>query len=128
MLKDLTQRERKTVVSYELAFDYDENGGARFPCDAEGVVMIERLHPEAVENLARCKAHPEKFVRYNEVVAVRRTFVEPARGTCDCGETVILENQYYGACQCTSCGRWYNLFGESILPPDQWGDDLYEYD
>lgn len=123
MLTDLTQRERKTIVSFELVFDDGHNNGFGFPCDFDGTVKEESLHPEGRKNLAWCKAHPEKFVRYNEVVTIRREYTEPAHGTCVCGEKVILEDQYYGACQCPNCGRWYNLFGQSLLPPEEWEND-----
>lgn len=121
MLNDLTERKLKTVVSYSLCFDDGRNNGYAFPCDADGNVS-EEIQPDAVKNLEYCLAHPEKFVRSNEVVQYKRICVEPAYGTCSCGETVILENQYCGACECPGCGQWYNLFGEEILPPDQWQD------
>ncbi len=123
MLKDLTQRERKTIVSFELRFYYDRNGGFGFPCNADGIVNKENLMEAAKKKLEWCKAHPEKFAQFNEVVAIRQTVIEPAHGTCVCGEVVILEDRYYGACQCPQCGRWYNLFGEELLPPDQWGNE-----
>lgn len=126
MLKDLTQREWKTFVRFELVFDDGHNNGFGFPCDANGVVKEEELQQAAIENLAWCKAHPEKFARFDEVVTIRQEYMEPARGTCVCGATVILEDQYYGACQCPNCERWYNLFGQSLLPPDQWENDPSE--
>lgn len=126
MLKNMTSRERKTIVRFELVFDDGHNCGFGFPCDESGNLM--NLNDDAKKNLEWCKAHPEKFVRVNEVVTIRQTYTEPAHGTCICGATVILENQYYGACQCPECGRWYNLFGQSLLSPDQWVDDPSEVD
>lgn len=126
MLKNMTSRERKTIIRFELVFDDGHNNGFGFPCDERGNPM--NLQDAGKKNLEWCKAHPEKFVRANEVVTIRQSYTEPAHGTCICGATVILENQYYGACQCPECGRWYNLFGESLLPPDQWGDDPREVD
>lgn len=121
MLKNMTPREQKTFVFFRLCFDYDDNGGYGFPCDEYGNLL--NLTDEAKKNLEWCKAHPEKFVRFNEVVAIRQTYTEPARGTCVCGATVILEDQYYGACKCPNCDRWYNLFGQSLLPPECWEKD-----
>ncbi len=118
MLKNMTSREQKTFVRYELVFDDGHNNGFAFPCNESGVV--EKLHEAGKKNLEWCKAHPEEFVRANEVVTIRQNYTEPAHGTCDCGATVVLENQYCGACQCPQCGHWYNLFGESILPPERW--------
>lgn len=45
---------------------------------------------------------------------------------CECGEVVELCDQYMAACQCPSCGAWYNLFGQALVSPDEWdmdGDD-----
>lgn len=126
MLKNMIPRKRKTIIRFELVFDDGHNSGFGFPCDEDG--NLENLHECAKKNLEWCKAHPEEFVRYNEVVAFRQSYTEPARGTCVCGATVILEDQYYGACQCPNCERWYNLFGQSLLPPDQWHNDPSEED
>ena len=124
MLKNMTARERKTLISFSLVFDDGHNNGFGFPCDKEG--NVKNIHPEAAENLAWCKEHPEVFVRFNEVITIRQTYTEPAHGICKCGEVVILENQYHGACECPKCGQWYNLFGQSLLPPDMWEDELEE--
>lgn len=69
MLKNMTPRERKTIVFLRLCFDYDDNGGYAFPCDEYGNPL--NLSDEAKKSLEWCKAHPEKFVRFNEVVAIR---------------------------------------------------------
>ena len=122
MLKNMKKPEHKIEIRYELCFDDGHNNGFGFPCDVNGNVS-EKLNPAAAENLEWCKAHPEKFVRFNEVIAHKINYVEPARGICACGETVVLENQYYGSCQCNRCKRWYNLYGQHILPPDQWETD-----
>ena len=38
-------------------------------------------------------------------------------------ETVYLYDRYRAACQCPKCGRWYNLFGQELLPPEMWEED-----
>ena len=124
MLKNITNREPKTFTEYHLVYDDQKGNGCWFPCDKDG--NLEGMTEAALKNLENCKAHPEKFARSGEVVATERTYIEPAHGTCDCGKEVVLENQYYGSCQCPKCGRWYNLFAQEILPPDKWGDDLEE--
>ena len=52
---------------------------------------------------------------------------EPDRGICVCGAEVYLDrdNSYLAAVQCPKCGKWYNLFGQELLPPDEWD---YGYD
>ena len=119
MLKDLTERKYKYDVEYVLCFDDGRADGFAFPCDKDGNVL-DGLEPAAQETLRYCLAHPEKFARFNQVVSRVWRSIEPARGTCSCGETVVLDNPYIGACQCEKCGQWYNLFGEELLPPEQW--------
>ena len=120
MLRELVRAHHTTIVEYELCFDDGHNNGFGFPCDKNGTVNIQ---PEAAANLAWCMEHPGKFVRFNEVVRYEREYLEPGRGRCSCGTEVELFDQYYGACQCPNCGRWYNLFGQELLPPDQWECD-----
>lgn len=118
MLHNIQPRERKTVVEYQIAFDDGYHNGFGFPCDAEGNLLPD-LHECAVKNYKECMEHPEKFARWNEVITMRRSFTENAHGTCECGREVMLYDQYYGACEC-ECGRWYNLFGQELLPPGEW--------
>jgi len=118
MLRNYVPVEFRTVIEHYLVFDDGCGNGSWFPCNASGSVVD--LPHEAVANLANCMEHPEKFVRWNEVVTERRKYEEPAHGTCICGHEVELYDQYYGACQCKNCLRWYNLFGQSLRPPEQW--------
>lgn len=124
MLRNYVPRERKIVVEYELAFDDGHNNGFGFPCDANG--KVGNISSEAAANLAWALEHPEKFVRFNEVVTYKRTYMEPAHGTCICGAEVALWDEYYGACQCPKCDRWYNLFGQELLDPKFWEKDPSE--
>lgn len=124
MLKDIVRGERVTQIDYYLEFFYDDNGGYAFPCDEDG--NVTGLSQTAIDNLAWCRSHPEKFIRAGVITPREYSWREPDRGTCVCGRTVYLENQYMGACQC-ECGRWYNLFGQSLLPPAQWGEPDYDY-
>ena len=121
MLTSIVRGAHITETRYELVFDDGHGNGAGFPCDASGNII--NLRPEAVANLAWCMEHPEKFKRAGEVVEYHRTYKEEDYGICDCGETVYLGNQYMGACQCPKCGKWYNLFGQSLLPPEAWEED-----
>lgn len=124
MLRDIVRGERVTEITYELTFDRGDGGGFCFPCDEAG--NVGELSQAAMENLKWCQQHPQVFTRAGVITPIRRTWREPDRGTCVCGRTVYLENQYMGACEC-ECGRWYNLFGQSLLPPDQWNDTEYDY-
>lgn len=122
MLKNLVRGEYKSRTYYELTYFYDDNGGYAFPCDAEGNVFPLK-YPEAAENLEWCRQHPEQFSVAGEVVRHVSNWKEPDSGDCACGQHIELVNQYCGACQCPKCGKWYNVFGQELLPPDQWEID-----
>lgn len=122
MLKNIIRGERKTKVYYRLEFKVDDNGGFSFPCDKDGLVIPGSKAVE--ESLVYCLAHPEEFKVYNHVVRYVTHWREPDKGTCVCGNIVELRDDYYGAFECQKCGRWYNVFGDELLPPDQWDEDL----
>ena len=119
MLKDIMESTYETEEWYELVFDDGHNNGFGFPANEAGDVLLE-LNKAALENYRYCMDHPEKFKRWNEVVKYSRRYRVPAKGTCSCGQEVVLINEYMGACECPNCGKWYNLFGQELLPPDQW--------
>lgn len=125
MLKDIKRGELVEEISYGLQFMEDEFGGYEFPCDSEGNLLPD-INEAARKNYELCMQHPEKYIVYNEVHKRKTTYREPTTGLCSCGERVELWNQYYGACECPKCGKWYNLFGQELLPPDQWEEDPSE--
>lgn len=121
MLKNYRPQRAKTESFYELVFDDGHNNGFGFPCDRSGRVS-EDLGQDAKDNIRYCLEHPEKFIRWNEVIRFENRYIEPARGTCSCGREVELWDQYYGSCQC-DCGKWYNLFGQELVAPEYWETD-----
>lgn len=121
MLRDYQRAEYKTIVEYSLDFTDEYGDGFSFPCDAAGE-LLPGLTQCARENYAHCLAHKDDFV-VNGFVAHKRRIKENASGTCICGNHVELWNEYNGACECEQCGRWYNLFGQELLPPELWEDD-----
>ena len=125
MLKNYVPKEVKYETRRNLIFYYDDESGFAFPCDAAGNVLPFE-YEEARKNLVYCMAHREEFSRWNEVETYKVRADEPAHGTCSCGTEVELYDQYYGACQCPKCGQWYNLFGQSLVPPEQWETDPSE--
>lgn len=127
MIKNFTRSERKLHVFHELCFDDGNGNGFGFPCDESGNVFPLEFDA-AKKNLESCMAHPEKFTRWKEVVTYKNWYTEPAHGRCHCGEEVFLIDRYFGACDCPKCGQWYNLFGEELLPPSMWGEDMYAED
>lgn len=126
MIKSFVPAEVKTIVEFHIVFDNGEGtAGFWFPCDPSGKIS-EEMPEEAKANYEYCMAHPEEYSRWNEIERMEREYREPGHGTCICGTEVEMYNQYYGACQCPKCGRWYNLFGQSLVPPEQWEHDPSE--
>lgn len=122
MLTNVTESTWEESTWHELVFDDGHNNGFGFPCDENGTVPDD-LNDAAKDNLAWCRLNPKKFVRFSKVVKHKQRYRKPAQGRCKCGEIVILQNEYMGACQCQKCGQWYNLFGQELLDPDKWGWD-----
>jgi hypothetical protein len=122
MLQNIVRPEWVEKVDYEVAFDDGRNNGFGFPCDESGKILPDLPNPAAYENYKWCLEHPERFSRFNKVIRRVSHYKEPAHGTCNCGEEVALINEYLGACQCPKCGQWYNLFGQELLPPEEWED------
>lgn len=121
MIHNYVPPEWRKTKDYEIAFDDGRGNGFAFPCDKEGK-LLDDVTPQAASNYHRCLQHPEMFTRFNKVIETERSYKENAHGTCDCGESVELYNQYMGTCQCPRCGQWYNLFGQKLLPPEEWDD------
>lgn len=126
MLKNYVPSKWCKITEYQLVFDDRRHNGFGFPCDANGkLLQSEKENPESYKNLRWCLEHPNEFERFNEVVKYTRNVKDDAHGTCHCGNEVYLYNQYHGACQCPECGQWYNLFGEELLPPEEWIEEEY---
>ena len=126
MIRDYAPAHLEICTEHFIVFDDESGNGYWFPCN-QGGVFPEPLNPCAQENYDYCMENPQLFVRHGEVVKEERLFTVPACGRCSCGNTVELVNQYCGAAQCDNCGRWYNLFGENILPPDEWHESCGDY-
>lgn len=129
MLKIVKEKTSTIKSYYELEFLLieDKTGGLSFPCDENG--NVKELNPGAQENYEYALANPDKYTKPR---VIKRTYkdIEPAEGLCSCGERILIENQYCGAFECPNCNQWYNLFGQELLPPDQWnrcGELDYDY-
>ena len=125
MLKNIVRGEWETETWYELCFYYDEDksSGFVFPCRMDGTLIEEDMTEDGMRNYEFCMKNPENFAVPNEFERHTRRWRNPDRGQCKCGAEVVLHDQYRGACGCPECGRWYNLYGQELLPPDQWEDD-----
>ena len=126
MIQDYNPAHPEIHIEYFVVFDDGRGNGFWFPCNQDGT-FPEPLNPCAQVNYNYCMENPHLFVRHGEVVKEEHLSAVPARGRCLCGNTVELVNQYCGAAQCDNCGRWYNLFGEELLPPDEWNEKCDDY-
>lgn len=116
---------------YELTFNdaLFHGCGYAFSCDNQGHILWDKVSDpdETKRSLAYCKAHPEKWTprtRGGLVVQITRRV---RYGVCQqCGRRVYLGGSgwsaYLGLAEC-ECGRWYNVFGQAIKPPEDWGED-----
>lgn len=122
MLSNIQNSEYESETSYERVFDDGTGNGFWFPCFEDGKLKPD-MSNDAMTNFNWCMENPDLFVRFNKIVSTTRRFRVPAHGRCSCGNEVYLQDEYYGACQCEKCGKWYSLSGQELLPPDQWGWD-----
>ena len=119
--KIIRPRERKTDVSYNRFFqrigDYEGNGYA-FHCDKDGNLV--NASEVAMQNFENCLADPEHYEDCG-VVENKHTYMENALAECSkCSTTFELFDQYLGACECPTCGQWYNLSGQELNPVNTW--------
>lgn len=119
--------ERHTVEDVYFTFDYEYGNGSgfTFPCDSTGKVLTSELTDAALENLHYCEQNLDKFSDAGLVKHVRR-YTLPAKGKCKCGNIVELVDEYLGACECEKCGQWYNIFGQALVNPEYWEEDVEE--
>lgn len=122
MLKIIKERELKEETYYTYDFNRNNGGGFTFPCDENGQVKLNECNKE---NYEFCLKHRKDFA-WAGIIKHKVSYWEPAIGQCSCGEKLLIEAQYMGAFQCPKCKQWYNLFGQELLPPDQWEED-YDY-
>ena len=124
MIKIIKERTRETVTEYDIEFNYedDPNSGFSFPANRDGTVALDRMYPEGIENYKRCCERTDLIGP--EFTTRTYSYTEPAVGKCICGREVVLSSEYYGAVSC-ECGKWYNLFGQELLDPKYWEEDLY---
>ena len=110
---------------YMLAFEDARFPGCgySFPCDKDGHILwgVCTDTDATRKSLAFCKAHPDRWTSDSRDGRVE-TIVEQYRyGLCPyCGHKVyVYRPNYMGVFAC-ECGRWYNVFGQEVLPPDEW--------
>ena len=121
-MKIIKERTPITVTEYYIEFFYmdDPDAGFCFPANKDGTPAFDKMCADA-------KANYESCLTVNRLTAAEftdntHTYTEPAIGKCCCGAEVVLDADYMGAVQC-ECGRWYNLFGQSLRDPKYWEEE-----
>lgn len=126
MLKIIKERTPVTTTEYFIEFKYkdDPESGFSFPALAIGSVDYNKMCYDAVTNYHKCltdsRLYGPEFKKYTN------TYIDPGVGRCSCGRQVILDCDYAGAVRC-ECGKWYNLFGQSLIDPKYWYKDEDDY-
>lgn len=122
MLKIIKERTPETIKEYYIEFKYkdDPEAGFCFPAEPTGAPDFAHMEPEAIANYKACLT--DNRLTEGELEAHIWTYIHPAIGECSCGREVVLECDHAGAIQC-ECGRWYNLFGQSLIDPKYWEED-----
>lgn len=109
---------RTTVEIKARLFKLREDGNYGFQFDvADGLPVF--VVEAAKRNFEYCLNHPEEY-EDKGIVTLKISGWQDARAICECGKEIFLHNAYHGACQCEHCGRWHNLFGQELLPPELW--------
>ncbi len=111
-------------IEYRHEFAVDGEVCLSFPVE-NGKVII--TNPYAQQNYDAAISNP----KYQDC-GIRKIVHEWTETwlKCRCGQDIQLFDQYLGASECPHCGQWHNLFGQELLPPDQWGDlgdDEWDY-
>ena len=131
MIKIIKERTPVTVKEYYLNFWYkdDPDAGFCFPATRQEEPDFSCMGPEMKANYFACLK--DERLSEAEFEVCEYTHMEPAVGLCICGREVVLEGSFEGATRC-ECGRWYNVFGQSLLDPKYWyerdGEDDYYSD
>jgi len=118
--------ERKAVTDREKRIEFDlrghEGAGATFAADDSWNVVFDPRYEEAQRNTYEyCASHPNEYDGPFRRV-IEHTRVEDAVAECECGKRIELWDQYLGASECPCCGRWHNLFGQTLVDPKYWED------
>lgn len=122
MLKNIVRPAEEVIVEYYLVFSAvkADTPSYSFPCDEKGNILSEQMNEGLMKSYEWCISHKELFSLGNKIRKHEIHHRPTAYGICSCGETVELINEYMGACECQKCGKWYNMFGNELLPPSMW--------
>jgi hypothetical protein len=120
MTKLIRISERKKEETYSIVYKYKNSPGSSFSfgCNKDGVLLP--MTAPAFVSLEYVKTHPDLFYEPIKEIYVHR-WTEPAMIECNCGEYLTLDDPMTNVCK---CGQYYNGYGQQLVPPSQWGEDV----
>jgi hypothetical protein len=115
MSKIIKQSWTEHIAEFEHCFSWknDPHAGFGFPCDEQGNIDKNSLHPSALENLNMCLNSDEIIDK--GIVDYSRDFRHKPILKCDCGVEFGLYGDSMGECGCPKCDRVYNIFGQKLV-------------
>lgn len=121
--KIISERHRVTERHNVIQFDHkDGDGGYSFSADENGNVKFDpEYEAEQKKSYEFVTKSPDYFGPFHRTE--KHTYTENAKAICECGGEIELWNQYHGTCECEHCGRWHNLFGQTLVNPEFWENE-----
>lgn len=126
MVKIISKRKSVLRKRYDLEFGnvHDaERPCYAFVCNQKGEIESFACE-EAKKNYHKVMELAKEDDYYKpHIVEYKYHWIENAKAICECGNTIELWDQYQGASRCEYCGRWHNLFGQTLIDPEYWEEE-----
>ena len=126
-MKIISKRERITVTSYSLSYDWPEEPGSGlgFDCDEHGNVDESNLQPAGLDNLrqARTGVVDGRPIGAGVVKKYVHSYWEYAVGLCNNCQREVELRGFTNTCE---CGADYNGSGQQLADRSQWGSETGE--
>ena len=124
IVKILSERKRCKQIEYERSFSIigGENNGCivGFPCDKNGTLIHNESYDCWIEYYNDCVAQSNKY-KYIGVRENSYCYREPTHALCSCGAEILLQGDTY-----CDCGQLYNQFGQQLIDPNEWEENMEE--
>lgn len=116
--KIISERRRVEIKEKRIDFDLASDRNSGFTFDADDNFNPIFSNEVQKKNYDECLGNPDYI---GPIKHIQRThYIENAKAICECGKEIELWDQYQGACECDYCGRWHNLYGQTLLSPEHW--------
>jgi len=124
-IKIISHGRRVEDIEYYIFYEWAEElgSGFMFPCNQDGDINFNGMEQVALDNYEKCENGEYEVVYQGMQRSVNR-YWEPAIGKCSCGKEVVLESNTN---QCESCRSYYNMIGQQLSDPREWGEETGEH-